>query len=216
MRLRNGDHGYGAVTKTLHWLTVALLAAQVVVGYAMETDADVPDVDCDPPGEDRSGGDTSDAEEAELDRLEESCEAALDLREDRADDAVGTAWADLWSGTLPDGGLSLPEAHVLLGPAVLAVGLLRILWRATTPLPPWSPRLTETDRTVLGTVERLLLAMLVVTPATGIALVAGADDLVWLHVAAHVVLYGAVAVHVFVVVRRRVVRRMLPRWPSPR
>ncbi len=25
MRLRNGEHGYGVVTKTLHWVTVLLL-----------------------------------------------------------------------------------------------------------------------------------------------------------------------------------------------
>jgi cytochrome b561 len=27
MRLRNGDHGYGVVTKFLHWLTVAIIAS---------------------------------------------------------------------------------------------------------------------------------------------------------------------------------------------
>ena len=29
---RNGEHGYGWVTKVLHWLTLALVAAQFVVG----------------------------------------------------------------------------------------------------------------------------------------------------------------------------------------
>jgi cytochrome b561 len=53
MHLRNGRHGYGAVTKLLHWLTVAAFAGQFLVGYSMATDADVADVDCDPPGEDR-------------------------------------------------------------------------------------------------------------------------------------------------------------------
>ena len=33
---RNGEHGYGWVTKTLHWLTVAALIAQFVVGYLMD------------------------------------------------------------------------------------------------------------------------------------------------------------------------------------
>ena len=33
---RNGEHGYGWVTKSLHWLTVAALIAQFVVGYLME------------------------------------------------------------------------------------------------------------------------------------------------------------------------------------
>jgi cytochrome b561 len=34
-RLRNGPHGYGLVTKFLHWATVVLLLAQFVVGYVM-------------------------------------------------------------------------------------------------------------------------------------------------------------------------------------
>ena len=54
MHLRNGEHGYGAVTKALHWLTVAAIAAQFFVGYTMETEGDVPEVDCDPPGDDRA------------------------------------------------------------------------------------------------------------------------------------------------------------------
>ena len=38
MPLRNGDHGYGVVTKSLHWVTVLAVAAQFVVGYTMEVD----------------------------------------------------------------------------------------------------------------------------------------------------------------------------------
>ncbi|WP_125773800.1 cytochrome b [Antribacter gilvus] len=210
MRLRNGEHGYGAVTKLLHWLTVALLAAQFTVGYTMETDTDVPDVACDPAGEDRSGGDTSDAEDEQLDLLEDRCEAAQDRREDEADDAVGTAWSDLWSGDALGDGLTLPEWHVLLGLSIIAVGATRIVWRRTTPLPPWDPRLTDADRRVLHVVEPVLLGLLIVVPATGIALVVGTDDLVPLHVAAHLCFFAALAVHVFVVVRRHVVGRMLP------
>ncbi|PUB23573.1 cytochrome b561 [Promicromonospora sp. AC04] len=213
MRWRNGEHGYGIVTKVLHWSTVALLVTQLTVGYMMETDGDVPDVDCDPPGEDRSGGDTSDAEEEQYDRLEDRCEAAQYLREERADDAVGAAWSDLWSGDLADGELSLAGWHVLLGLAIVAVGVLRVVWRRTTPLPPWDVRLTATDRTVLHRVERVLLALLFVVPATGIALVVGSDDLVPLHIAAHLCFYAALAVHLFVVLRRRVVGRML--WGRP-
>lgn len=36
MRFRNGPGGYGFVTKVLHWLTLLALAAQFVVGYAIE------------------------------------------------------------------------------------------------------------------------------------------------------------------------------------
>lgn len=224
MRWRNGEHGYGIVTKVLHWSTVALLAGQFAVGYLMETKADPPDVDCDPPGEDRGGGNTSDAEEQRLDQLEDRCEQAQELREQDAEDAVGTAWSDLWSGGLTDagltdtgstgagladGGLPLPAWHVLLGLTIIAVAALRVVWRRTTPLPPWDPRLTRTDRKVLHWAERILLALLFVVPATGIVLVVGSDDLVGLHIAAHLCFYAALAVHVAVVVRRRVVGRML-------
>lgn len=216
MRWRNGEHGYGIVTKVLHWSTVALLLAQLAVGYVMDDKADVPDVDCDPPGEDRSGGDTSDAEEQRLDELEDRCEQAQEVREEGAEDAVGSAWADLWSGDLlgdltgdPAGGLTLPGWHVLLGLAIITIGVVRVVWRRTTSLPPWDPRLTRTDRKVLHRAEQTLLAMLFVVPATGIALVVGSSDLLPLHIAAHLCFYAALAVHVGVVVRRRVVGRML-------
>lgn len=216
MRWRNGEHGYGIVTKFLHWATVGLLLAQFAVGYVMDPTADPPDVDCDPAGEDRGGGDTSDAEEDRLDRLEDRCEDAQDLREQDADDAVGTAWADLWTGDLGDGGLSLPAWHVLLGLSIIVIAALRVVWRSTTPLPPWDPRLTPTDRKVLHRVERVLLTLLFVVPASGILLVVGSDDLVPLHIAAHLCFYAALAVHVGVVVRRRVVGRMLRGAPATR
>jgi cytochrome b561 len=214
MRWRNGEDGYGIVTKVLHWSTVALLLGQLAVGYVMDDKADVPDVDCDPPGEDRGGGDTSDAEEQRLDEREDRCEQTQEVREERAEDAVGSAWSDLWSGDLPgdlagDGALTLAGWHVLLGLAIVAIGVVRVVWRRATSLPPWDPRLTRTDRKVLHLAERTLLAMLFVVPATGIVLVVGSNDLVPLHIAAHLCFYAALAAHVGVVVRRRVVGRML-------
>lgn len=209
MRWRNGGHGYGIVTKVLHWSTVGLLLAQLAVGYVMDDEADPTDLDCDPAGEQLGGGRTSDAEEERLDRAEEECEQAAEVREEDADDAVGAAWSDLWAGDLTGGELTLPGWHVLLGLAIVAVGVLRVVWRRTTPLPPWDDRLTETDRVVLHGAERVLLALLFVVPATGIALVVASSDLVPLHVAAHLCFYAALVVHVGVVVRRRVVSRML-------
>ena len=38
MRLTNGGHGDGIVTKTLHWLTVAAIVAQFAVGWTMGAD----------------------------------------------------------------------------------------------------------------------------------------------------------------------------------
>ncbi|WP_436699790.1 cytochrome b [Nocardioides sp. BYT-33-1] len=194
MRLRNGEHGYGAVTRTLHWLTVLLLAAQLVVGYTMATEARVARVDCDPVGEDRSGGDTSDVEDERLDRLEERCEARQDAREEAAEADEGA-----------------PSAlHVVLGALLLALAVARSAWRRLTPLPPWDPRLGRAGRRVLHATEVALLVSLFAMPLSGLLLIAGSDDLVALHVAAHLVFYAALAGHLAVVVSRGLVPRMLP------
>jgi cytochrome b561 len=37
-RLRNGEHGYGLVTKTLHWAIATAILAQFVVGYRLDVD----------------------------------------------------------------------------------------------------------------------------------------------------------------------------------
>ncbi|MEI7057288.1 cytochrome b/b6 domain-containing protein [Nocardioides sp. CCNWLW239] len=194
--------GYGFVTKTLHWLTVAAFVLQFVVGYAMSTDAD-----CDPPGEDRSGGDTSDAEEERLDRLEDACEA-------RDADPLDAAWSDVWGGGIGVDGISLPELHVLLGLAILLLGGLRVGWRMIAPLPPWSPRLSGTDRRVAHVTERALLTLMFVVPLTGLALVAVSDDLVALHVAAHIAFFVALGAHLLLVLGRGLLPRMLPGWSS--
>lgn len=215
MHLRNGPQGYGVVTKLLHWLTVSAFAAQFVVGYTMQTDADVPDVDCDPPGEDRSGGDLSDAEKDRLDRLEDECEDAQDLREDEADDAVGSAWDDLLGGDLAADGLAAPELHVLLGVTILVLGVLRVVWRRMTPLPPWDPRLSRTDQRIVHATEVTLLSLQLLVPVTGILLVAGDDDLVWLHVAGHVAFFLALAAHLTMVLGKGLLPRMLPGGRTP-
>ena len=207
MPLRNGEHGYGAVTKLLHWATVAALAGQFAVGYTMDADGDSVEGECDPVGEDRSGGDTSEAEEAREDRLEDACEARHERREEAAEDGVGTAWSDLWDGSLLDGGLSGPEAHVLLGLGIVLLGLVRVLWRSTTPLPPWAPALSERERALESRLEKVLLALLFVVPGTGLLLVAGEDDWLPVHVAAHVVFFVTLALHVGLVVQHTVVHR---------
>ncbi|SDJ81435.1 Cytochrome b561 [Nocardioides sp. YR527] len=209
--------GYGVGVKILHWLTVAAFVLQFVVGYTMSTDVENPageeaagEVDCDPPGEDRSGGDTSDAEEERLDRLEEACEAEQERAEERSEDALGVAWDDLWSGRLGADGLTLPEMHILLGLAIVVLGGLRLLWRRIAPLPPWDPRLTAGDRRLAHFTERVLLSLMFLVPLSGLALVAVSEHLVWLHVAAHVTFFVALAAHLFLVLRRGLLPRMLP------
>jgi cytochrome b561 len=204
MRLRNGPHGYGLATKTLHWLTVALLAAQFAVGYTMATD--------DRGGRDRScriddGGRRSDADKDRLGRLEEACEQRAEAAEERADEPIAAAFGDLASADLLDGGVSAPEWHVLLGLGVIAVGLARLLWRRTTPLPPWAPALGRFGRRIEGTVEKALLSLLFVVPGTGLLLAAGEDDWLGVHIAAHVAFFVALAVHLGVVLWHTVVRR---------
>ncbi len=188
MPLRNGPHGYGTVTKSLHWLTVAALAAQFAVGYTMEAEADA---GCDPAGEGRSGGDTTDAQEERLDRLEDACEA-------RAGDGYDVALGDGWS---------MVELHVLLGLLVIALGLVRFVWRARTPLPPWAEALTATERALESRLEKVLLALLFVVPATGLWLVLGDGGWLSVHVAAHVAFFVTLALHVGLVLRRTVVHR---------
>ncbi len=210
MRLRNGDHGYGAVTKSLHWLTVLAIGGQFAVGYTMDTDGDDREAACDQAGEEPGGGDTSEAEEERLDRLEDQCEAEQDRLDDAADDAVGTAWSDLGSGDLLSEGLSLPEAHVLLGLVIVSLGVLRLVWRRTTPLPPWDPRLTAANRRFVHGTEVTLLTLQLVVPVTGILLVVNSDDLLDLHIAAHLAFFLALAAHLGVVIGKGLVPRMLP------
>ena len=54
-----------------------------------------------------------------------------------------------------------------------------------------------------------LLALLVVIPLTGLALVLGDDDLLLLHVAAHLAFFVALAAHLAMVLGKRLLPRML-------
>jgi len=36
VRLRNGEHGFGVVSRTLHWLTATAIAVQFVIGYLLD------------------------------------------------------------------------------------------------------------------------------------------------------------------------------------
>ena len=209
MPLRTRPAGYGVVTKGLHWLTFVAIAAQFVVGYAMTRVGGITEHDCDPPGEDRSGGDTTDAQEDRLDRIEDRCERLQDLREERAEDPVGSAFSDLGSGDILDGGLSLPEVHVLLGLGILVLAVARLAWRRFDGLPAWSEHLTEAQRQWVTRTERTLLALLFVVPGTGLVLVGtGDDDVLPLHVGAHIAFFVALAAHLVTNLRPRILARM--------
>ena len=180
--------GYRGSQKVLHWLTVLAVAAQFAVGYNLDLDEE----DCDPPGEELSGGDTSDAFEDRLDRLEEACEArAGDY------DMVG-------------GGFDLAELHLVLGLTVLALGVLRPVLRRVAGLPPWSEHLSAGQRRLAGLTEKALMLLLVVAPLSGLVLLGTGDDS-WLplHVGAHVAFFVALAAHLFTNLRPAILRRML-------
>jgi cytochrome b561 len=205
---RNGAHGYGVVTKALHWLTVAALAGQFAVGLTMDFDDasdradDRLDAAADRLEEDAEGrGEAAeDAAEAEIERRED----ALDAQQD--DEASGV-FSDVVTGDAFGDGLSLPELHVSLGLLIILLAVVRLLWRRTTPLPPWAEHLSAAERRLEGRLEKLLLALLLVVPATGLLLVAAGDDWLPVHVAAQIAFLVALAVHVGLVLSHTVLRR---------
>ena len=209
MRLRNGEHGYGVVTKVLHWLTVAAIIAQFAVGLTMGPDDAALErederIDAlEESGEEAAESRGEAAEEAfenEIDRLEDELKA-------REDDYVSDAFAQVFSGDFIDGGISRPELHVLLGLSIMLVGLLRVIWRATTPLPPWADYLSPGERRLESLLEKVLFTLLFVVPGTGLLLVAGSTDWLPVHVAAQLLLLSVIAVHVGLVLSHTVVRR---------
>jgi cytochrome b561 len=201
MRLRNGEHGYGVVTKTLHWLTVAAITGQFAAGLTMEADDAAFDREGDridaleDSGEDaakRQGEAAEERFENEIDRLEDE----LDAREDNY---VGAAF--------DEPGVSLPEVHVVLGLSIMLLGVLRVLWRGTTPLPPWSEHLSPGERKFEAWLEKLLLTLLFAVPASGLALIAAGGDWLALHLAAQIVLLVAIVLHVGLVLKHTVMHR---------
>ena len=80
---------------------------------------------------------------------------------------------------------------------------MRVFWRVSTPLPPWAESLSAAERRIAHHTERVMLAMLFVIPSTGLVLVLGEDDdLLGLHVAAHIVFFVALAAHLGMVLGR--------------
>jgi cytochrome b561 len=185
MHLRNGEHGYGAVTKLLHWLTVVAVVAQFVVGWTMSVDDSA-----------------RDRFDQRMERLEEQAEAQGEAAEERWDEEE-----ERLEEARPDSDDGPSTLHVVLGLSIIGLALARILWRRTTPLPPWAEHLSSGERTLQHWLEKLLLTMLIVTPATGLLLVAGEDDWLPVHVTAQIALLALIAVHVGLVLSHTVVRR---------
>jgi cytochrome b561 len=210
MRLRNGEHGYGVVTKFLHWVTVAAIIGQFAIGWTMAYDDAVLDrekdrIDTFEEWTENQGEAAEEFFESEVERLEDE----LDARED---EYVSAAFSDVFSGDLFRDGLSLPEIHVLLGLSIMLLGLLRVAWRAATPLPPWADYLKPGERRLESVLEKVLLTLLFVVPGTGLLLIF--SEISWLpvHIGAQLVLIGVIAVHVGLVLSHTVVRRDGELW----
>ncbi|MGW0117888.1 cytochrome b [Streptomyces sp. NPDC003327] len=102
----------------------------------------------------------------------------------------------------------LLTAHVLLGLALLLLGTVRLVWRLTTPLPPWAPTLGASERRLAHRTETALYAVTLAVPLSGLALVVSGDEgLLAAHVATHVVLFVAVALHIGLVLKHQFVDR---------
>jgi cytochrome b561 len=125
------------------------------------------------------------------------------------------------------------DVHASAGITVLAVTVLRLVWRRMVALPPWPAHLTGPQRRVIHLVEMTLYAMLIAKPVTGLLLLGADGDEVELfgsvelpplwpesdesedffdtaHFLAGVVLLAALVCHVALVVSQRLLPRMLP------
>lgn len=193
MPLRNGEHGYGHVTKALHWLTFSAILGQFLVGYAM---------DLDDHGGDRGGDGGGGDDDESLAAL-----TALDRGRGRGGGS-GSGGGEDGYGDLFGGGFGLPELHVALGVAIVGLAVLRVLWRRAGGLPPWAPALSPPERTLEGALEKALLALLLLVPVSGFLLIGtGEDDYLPLHVGAHVAFFVVVGLHIGLVLKHTVIQR---------
>lgn len=218
MPIRNGGHGYGAVSKVLHWLTVALLVTQLVVGLTMEADAAAERAETAAEAREEAADGSADAREeaARSEADEEAAEEAGERAEETAEAAADRA-GDTEYLIGPADGIDLLDVHVVLGVSILMLGVARVIWRRVGGLPPWSPALSDGERRFESLLEKVLLASLFLVPGTGLTLVLSQDDaLVGVHIASQVLLGLAVLGHVGLVVRHtlfrrdRLLQRMLP------
>ena len=127
----------------------------------------------------------------------------------RGGDAAGVGVATVLGGTVvgvdaveaEEDVIALLPLHVGLGILILVVAIVRVFWRVSTA-PPWAESLSAAERRIAHQTERLMLVMLFVIPPTGLVVLLGDDDLLGLHIAAHVVFFVALATHLGLVLGR--------------
>jgi cytochrome b561 len=102
---------------------------------------------------------------------------------------------------------TLLNVHVVLGLTILVLACVRLAWRLATPLPPWAEALSARQRTLAHWVERALYLLMFAIPISGLVLViADDDDLLGVHIAAHLAFFVVIAVHVGSVLWHQLVR----------
>lgn len=185
MPLRNRPEGYGTVTKTLHWASVATLLVQVVVGLTMDWDDDS--------GRGRGRGRGGEPGRGR----------------GRGGDDEGWGLPDLGEEPLVAVHVVLGLTLLVLA---LARWAWRRLDSLPAWAPQLSER---DRRVAHGTERVLLSMLVVVPLTGLALIASGDDDLLPLHVAAQLVLLAAVVTHLSLVVRRRLHRRMLPGGARP-
>jgi cytochrome b561 len=82
-----------------------------------------------------------------------------------------------------------------------------VIWRKVGGLPSWADHLGQYERRLEGWMEKILLALLFVVPATGLILIAAGVGWLPLHVTVQVMFLVVIAVHVGLVLNHTVVRR---------
>ncbi|MPZ54569.1 MAG: hypothetical protein GEU79_17900 [Acidimicrobiia bacterium] len=117
--------------------------------------------------------------------------------------------------------------HAGIGVVLLVLAVFRVLWRTRSTLPPWAEGLSERERRVAHTVERLFYWLLFLIPLSGLALLflSGEDwdlgDREWIspveivdddillvtHIGTHVLFFGALLTHVDMVLKHQFVDR---------
>ena len=96
---------------------------------------------------------------------------------------------------------------MVLGVVILALGAIRLVWRSTTPLPPWADGLSSAERTLTHWNERLLYLLMFVIPGTGLWLVLVNEDALSLHVASHIAFFVSITLHVGLVLKHQLINR---------
>jgi cytochrome b561 len=142
---------------------------------------------------------------------------------ERFDDLL-EAPVKLWLGGEED---NLLIVHAGLGVTILALALVRVVWRLRVGLPPWAETLSAFERRLAHRTEVVLYALMFLIPVTGLALlfVSGEDwDLLgreWeapldlidddlllgAHISAHLLFFVAIAAHLGLMFKHQLVNR---------